>query len=428
MPIPATQFVSQGQNRLVEVQNMLSNLGTTFQKHDQGLVELQNIYNQTLDELVQTNLPALDQQAFNNVRQYTGYGQFDVKNPFTTIADEQTRLTQLISDIDCDDRYLRQEELVNPISGELVLKAESIRQNFTLLSDSVKRYEAEPRFLRLIQTGYDTPDYIGRMWQLDYYRDWRAGSSISKKYGKPFYQLRSDYLPLRQAHDHTYNELAAVEKEINDVKELVNLRGQSEYRLNNLAQEVLKECQSALRQHLQYVDKEQLFNWAQGDHVREAQIKKLDGVEKKLSYLKEMVTHQQQQEKAVLEEYAYKLNRKVIKYQRPKYHYYTVPDRDAAILYVDPKEKLFNKRNKFWKSYDNVYEFDDYDYYDYQKDMLWWDLMTDGQLDGNYIQEVNYFYSSHPGYRYQHDYYYDDSYHHHHHHDHSSYDRDLDIS
>ncbi len=426
MPIPANQFVSQGRSRLAEVQAMLSNMGSTFQKHDQGLVQLQDIYNQTLDELVQINLPALNQQALSNIPLYTGYGQFEVKTPFTTMNEEHARLTQLISEIDSDERYLRQEELINSVSGELVLKAESIRQNYTLLSDSVKRYEAEPRFLRLIQTGYDTPDYTGRMWQLDYYRDWRSGSRVAKSFGKQFYEIRSDYLPLRQAHDHTYNELTASEKEISDVKNLVNLREQSLYRLNNLPQEILKECQSALRQHLQYVDKEQLFNWAQGDHVREAQIKKLDGIDKKLAYLKEMVAHQEQQEKAVLEEYAYKLNRKVIKYQRPKYNYYSVPDRDAQILYADPRDRLFQRRNKFWKSYDVVYGFDDYNYYDYQKDMLWWDLMTDGEIDGNYINEVSYFYSNHPNYHYQHDYYYQTpSYHHHQ----SSYDRDMmDIS
>lgn len=425
MSISARQFVSQGQSRLVEVQGMLSNLGGTFQKHDQGLVDLQNVYNQTLDELVQINLPSLTQEAFYNVRQYTGYGQFEVKNPFMTMNEEHSRLTQLISDIDCDERYLRQDELVNPVSGELILKADSIRQNFSLLRDSVQRYEAEPRFLQLIQNAYDTPDYTGRMWQLNYYRDWRAGSSISKKFGKRFYEIRSDYLPLKGAYDHTSNELAIAEREIADVKELVNLRGQSLHRLNNLPQVILQESQAALRQHLQYVDKEQLFSWAQGDRIRESLIKKLEGVEKKLTYLKEMVANQEQQEKAVLQEYLFKLNKKVMKYQRPKYYHYTVPNRDAAILYMDPKEKLFNKRNKFWKHYDVVFDFDDYDYYDYQKDMLWWDLMTDGELDGNYIQEVNHFYSNHPGYHYQHDYYHQTpSYHHH-----DSYDNDLmDIS
>ncbi|MBI4852350.1 MAG: hypothetical protein HY819_11190 [Acidobacteria bacterium] len=417
MSISARQFVSQGQQRLLEVQSMLSGLGNTFEKHGQTLVELQNIYNQTLDELVQINLPNLSQEAFSQVRQYTGYGQFDVKNPFITMNEEHTRLTQLISDIDLDERYLRQDELVNPISGELILKADSIRQNFNLLRDSLQRYESEPRFLHLIQSAYDTPDYTGRMWQLDYYRDWRTGSSISKKFGKHFYEIRSDYLPLKQAHDHTYNELAEAEKEINDVKNLVNLRGQSLYRLNNLPQVILQESQAALRQHLQYVDKEQLFSWAQGDHAREALIKKLDGVEKKLNYLKEMVAYQQQQEQTALQEYIYKLNKKVVKFQRPKYYHYTVSSRDAAILYIDPKEKLFHKRNKFWKSYDVVFDFDDYDYYDYQKDMLWWDLMTDGEIDGNYINEVNHFYSNHPGYSYRHDYYYETHSYHHHHHD-----------
>jgi hypothetical protein len=54
--------------------------------------------------------------------------------------------------------------------------------------------------------------------------------------------------------------------------------------------------------------------------------------------------------------------------------------------------------------------------------MLWWDLMTDGDIDGNYIYEVNTYYSNHPNYRYSHDYYYDSPSYHHHHHHHDHYD------
>lgn len=406
MPIPANTFVSQGKARISEIQNVIANMGSSFQKHDQGGNELQIAYDQTLDELVKVNLPALNQEAFHNVRQYTGYGQFEAKNPFMIMNEEHARLTQTINNIDNDERYLRREELINPVSGELVINADTIRQNYTMLKDAVMRYESEPRFLQLIQRSYGTPDYVGRIWQLDYYRDWRAGSAIEKKFGKTFYDIRSSYLPIKQLHDDTYQELTVAEKQINDVKYLIDLREKSSYRLNNLPQVVLEESQTALRQHLQYVDREQLFQWAQGDRVREALIKKLHGLEKKLEYLKEMVVHQQQAEKEVLQEYVYKLNRKVVKYQRPKYHYGFVPDRDAQILNFDPRQKLFEKRNKFWKSYDTVYEFDDYDYYDYRRDMLWWDLMTAGRYNGRYINEVNYYYTNHPGYSYSHEYYY----------------------
>lgn len=410
--ITASQFVSQGQARVAEIQQMISNMGNTFQKHNEGLNELQTAYDQALDELVKINLPELSPQAFYNVRQYTGYGQFEVKSPFIVIEEERTRLTQLLSDIDNDERYIRREELINPISGELILKADAIRPNYDLLKDSVRNYESEPRFFRLIQTRYGTSEYTGRLWQLDYYRDWSSGRAIEKKFNKPFSEIRSNYLSLREAYEYNHKEITAAEKEITDIKNLVNLQGQSSYRLNNLPQVILQESQAALKQHLQYVDRDQLFQWAQGDTVREASIKKIHGIQKKLEYLQEMVAHQQEEEKGVLQDYTYKLNRKIVKYQRPKYAYGYVPERDAAILYVDPRDKLFQRRNKFWKSYDDVYEFDDYNYYDYQRDMLWWDLMTGGR-EGRYIREVNYYYDSHPGYSYNRDSYYHETPHYH---------------
>jgi hypothetical protein len=52
------------------------------------------------------------------------------------------------------------------------------------------------------------------------------------------------------------------------------------------------------------------------------------------------------------------------------------------------------------RSYETVYVFDRYDRGRFVDDFLWWDLMTDGRLDGNFIPEVHRFRSAHPDWRY----------------------------
>ena len=46
------------------------------------------------------------------------------------------------------------------------------------------------------------------------------------------------------------------------------------------------------------------------------------------------------------------------------------------------------RRSRIRDARTRVVEFHDYSRWDPMRDFLWWDVMTDGQLDGNFIDEV----------------------------------------
>jgi hypothetical protein len=63
----------------------------------------------------------------------------------------------------------------------------------------------------------------------------------------------------------------------------------------------------------------------------------------------------------------------------------------------DPSAKLEARRRRYDEGYQTIVYFDRYDEFDYARDMLWWDLMTRGRIEGDYIPEVRGWREQHPG-------------------------------
>ena len=107
-----------------------------------------------------------------------------------------------------------------------------------------------------------------------------------------------------------------------------------------------------------------------------------------MTYTKSMAEHRFQEERQYLSEQLTRLERKIAKYSRQKYANAWIPPNEAQAWLRDPRERLVARRERFWRQYDRVATYDRYDRYDFAADMLWWDVMTDGRLDGNFIPEV----------------------------------------
>lgn len=397
MPIKARQFTERAQRRLAEVHQTLAQLESSFTKHDEQMAALRAARAKLLEEMATLNLPRLGMAEFEACRDRTGYGQFVASNPIARMNQEHVQLQRVIAEIDADERYVRREELIDPVAGELTHRAMRMKEDCELMREAVKRYEALPRFIKLIDNGYGTEAYSLRPWHLDFYRDWKYGDKVCEALGKErFADVRAEYMPLRQGLEQALAELRRAEKEIMDIRKLVELRQQSAYRLENLPALILSECQQALKEHLEYVDREQLHNWAQGDREREAMVKKLHGIEKKIEYLEQMKARQYQAEKEALATYAAKLQKKIVKYSSPKNARAFLRDQDANAWLADPRQRLYQRRERFWQGYDRIVVFEHYDRYDYAQDILWWDLMTDGRVDGDFIPEVRDFRGRHP--------------------------------
>jgi hypothetical protein len=380
------------------LQQLLGENDESQRKHLSLVKSLQQARDEALDELAALYLPAWTRESFAPIPALTGYRQFEVNSPFEEAEQRRQRLSSLVATIESDERYGRREQLLDPVAGELTLKVAEAERQLKFFDDSLSPYEAEPAFPGLVERGYDTVDYKLTWSDFQYYRDWKSGDLVDEKFGKQsFREVLEDYLRLKEARDEYKNDFQAVRKEKGEVEDLIENRAQALSDLETLEADLLKACRQRLREHLAYIDRDELVTWSAASPEVVGTIKRVHGIEKKIEYLAELMRRYLHTEREQLIAAMTKLNAKVEKYSRPKHAYSVIPYEEANRWLKGPTEKLGARRERFQESYRRVYEFDRYDVYDYARGMLWWDLMTDGRIDGDFIPEVQAWREQHPG-------------------------------
>lgn len=367
-------------------------------QHSSQVKALEQTRDAALDELAALYLPAWTPAAFAPIPALTGYRQFEVNNPFALAEQRRQTLSSLVVSVEGDERYQRREQLLDPVAGELSLKVAEAGQQLKFFNDSLAPYEEEPELYGLVERGYDTEAYGVKWWSLQYYRDWKHGDLITEKFGKQsFREVLDDYHRLREARDEYQKDLRAAEKEKREVEDLVKSRADALAALENLEDESLAASRRQLREHLTFIDRQELATWSSAAPQFVGVIKRIHGIEKKIEYLEELAQRYLHAEREQLVNATTKLTKKVEKYSRPKYAYSGLPVEQANSWLGDPSQKLAARRTRYDESYRRVYEFERYDAFDYARDMLWWDLMTDGRIDGDFIPEVQGWREQHPG-------------------------------
>lgn len=396
--VSTRDFLHHAAAHLQLLQRILDQNEVAQRQHLSQMKTLEEARARALDELAAHYLPGLTPQAVAAVPALTGYRRFEVNSPLAQLEQRRQQLSALVVAVEGDERYRRREQLLDPVAGELTLKLAEAERQLKFFNDSLARYENEPGFLGLIERRYDTDEYAGFWWELQYYSDWKHGDIITEKFEQQrFRDVAESYLRLREARDEFRRDHEAARKERDEVEALVNQRAQALAGLETLAADVLDACRRQLREHLEYIDRDELASRAAHRPDLTDLVKRVEGIEKKLEYLDELVKRYLHTEREQLITAMTKLHAKVGKYSRPKHAYTLIPVEEANRWLKDPTQKLLARRRHFDESYRRVYEFERYDAFDYARRMLWWDLMTDGRIDGDFIPEVHAWREQHPG-------------------------------
>jgi hypothetical protein len=388
--ISAQEFLPQAQGQLHRLERARGDLAAARAEHDARARELDAARARALDELTAACLPDLSREAIDRVKTETRYGRFAREDPLSEIARRRDRLEARLREIDADDRYARRDALLDPVAGELTLEVERLDHDLEQLLGPLERYESDPYFRRLIGTGYDTETYAVSRWKLQYYRDWKWGDVFCERFGqRTFAEVREAYFNLQRASVAVRLDLERARRRVEEVRRLVAEREETTAKLRTLVGDTLASCRAMLREHLEHVDRADLATWLAADPTRVALVKRLDGIERKRAYLDDLAARQFGSEDEALSRAAAKLRRKLDKFQRQKHAYDRIPSAEAEAWLADPTPKLAERRQRFRRDYDTVYEFERYDAFDYARDVLWWDLMTDGRVDGDFVPEAD---------------------------------------
>ena len=159
-------------------------------------------------------------------------------------------------------------------------------------------------------------------------------------------------------------------------------------RLANLDALVLADWRGALAGHLAACALPELGDRLAGEPAAELLLKSYAGLAKKVEYLDGLAESGVGRLERDLEAELRKLEHDVSKYSRPKKAWATFDAASFEHRFRDRAPRLEKHWQRYRRGVDTIYAFDRYERAGFAEDFLWWDLMTDGRIDGDFLPEV----------------------------------------
>ncbi len=397
--IKAGQFVQMARRREQELNAARAEAERLITLNLAQAEKLSEARQKVLDELTALILPELVKTGLDTVNVLTGFRGFIVNDPIAAFHKRRDELSSRIVAIESDPRYVNRERLTDEAAGDLTLVRAEILKKRQVISPSLERFTAQEGFQSLAERGYGTPNYRESWISLQYYRDWQRGDEIEEALAPatlpglkpkltPFAELAAQYRRLQAADAEYAHDLAQADAKIKEVTDLVVERENAVTTLPNLAHIILQESRQALRDHIEYLDREELGQRVVHTPDTLTAVKKLHGIEKQIYYLEELRINFLTAETSALDTYIGKIRRKADKYLRPKNSQARISSTEADNWLKDPRPKLKTRRTQYEQGFQRVHNFNNYNSYQYGSNGLWWDIVMDGTLDGDFIPEV----------------------------------------
>lgn len=398
-------FLEAARVRRAELKNELRELQAEIMTARQRLREVVARTAAALSDLAVAVVPDFTPASFERAARLTGYRKLVEVDPIARREQERAGLQEWIAKIEADPRFRDRVKLRAPRVGTLTRKIAELEEFRTPDAEVVDRC-AHPRLDRLIESGYGTETYEVAFWRLSYYADWKAGDEILERWPDKtdFGEVRREYLTAKSSLDAYDKRLDALRSEVAEGVELEKRHAAAVESLRTLEARHLKEAQDEVGKHVSETPASVLGPLLAGDSHVELLAKKFFGMAHQRDYLAKLAEAQLLPMQRRLMEEDTKLARDQIKYQRPKKAYTRFPEDKFRKRFYGRNVKFRKFRDRYRRTHETVYTFDSWDRGRLVGDFLWWDVVTDGRLDGDFIPEVSEFRRSHPDYRYERDF------------------------
>ena len=351
--------------------------------------------------LTEALLPSLDSQVLQAAGAWAGLPQL-ANTLLQEMNSDRQRSEQALAALNNDDEFQRREELIHPDHGTLVLARQEVGHHLDALEPLLRKCESHPRWRRLLQAAYGTPDYSVGWWRISYYSDWKAGDEILDRFpGLSFEQIRSQYLEADSARQVLQQRKQAVLDEFMRVQQKVDEHVRLTSHLQQLHSTYLLKAREQLAEQLSQLPPDLLADRARSWPAGQLLLARFSGLRAKWDYLHGIQNLQIRPLLNSLREEYRKLERQYYKYQRPKNANARFPLDKAEKSLVQRGQKVQQRMQHAQQLKQRVYAFDQYQLVQWVGPILWWDIFTDGRLDGSFLPEVARFRQMHPDYRFK---------------------------
>lgn len=403
MTYRVADFQARAAARLTELRQERSRLEELRRGHESRRAELVQRRDASLGELTTALLPAFSPEDLATAARLAGFPGL-VQRDFPGQAEaERARLTARIAEIEADPRWRDRRLLRDPAVGTLtraIAELQEFREPFAAVVERCRH----PRLPRLLETGYGTPRYAVPFWRMSYYADWKAGDEVLERFPgkKEFAEVLVDYLEAVRTLGTYDPKLSSLKAEFTSGLMLEEEMGASRQGLESLVPRWLGLARIALAEHLEALPQESLGDVLGNVPALETTVKKWKGLEHQVRYLDSIRELQLEPACGQVDTEIAKLRKDSLKYQRPKNARAVFPAEAFERRFGPARtEKLRKRVSRIRETQERVADFDRYDRGSFAAHFLWWDLVTDGRIDGDFIPEVRAHHAAHPGARFE---------------------------
>ena len=342
------------------------------------------------DHLAEVTVPTLDVAVLDAVaarlRLPTVTAQQVIARRQATLVQASNRRVNLLA-----DRRIQDAEA---IENEVQIRVAELDEALQPLHNSTSLLEAAPLFHELLAHRYGTDEYTMRFWQLGYYTHWKHGDLVVEAHGPRlgldnFKAIAARYVEEKTALEQLKHSRSALLDRRNEVKRAQGELAEVEASIADIDTVTLRSVRTRVKDHLRPLAEDALLSVFVNDEAGLLACKRIIGVGKKKNYLSAL---QEVQVKGILEEMRAttgKLARTRTKLGRSKNAYRQWPEAEVErMLGQDRRDRWSKRRERLSDTRTRIVEFHHYDRWSPGSNILWWDVMSDGRLDGDFIPEV----------------------------------------
>lgn len=369
-----------------------------IQQHHDDLQAVQRGNEEAWQHLAAVIVPDLDAARLDRVAATVGLPAIGRDAVAAGMQYEHDRMHRRIAEVEANPEYVDREGILLECERQIAEYDEMIAP-FTA---DVTSIHADPVWHRLRDAGYGTGSYAAKWYQLSYYRDWKEGDLLVERHGPrlgvtTWAALRDRAIAAEAAVATLRAERETHVARRSLVDSLVRERAACEQALGSLPARQLAAVHGRLRGHLEHVEIDRIAAMFPGDHAVMVALQRLSGLAAKQRYLGEAARQYLFEPREAVYAALTRNNRDRAKLSRPKSAGRTFPAETMERRFRDRSGSLGKRRQRWEETRTHVVGFDDYDRGSLARDFLWWDVMTDGRLDGDFIPEVHDHNARHPG-------------------------------
>lgn len=394
--VSSAQVVGAARQARATVEEDLARVDSFHHWHQKQRADVDAELAEASRDLGQALLPSFHEKAIERAVSLTGYSPLAHERLGDRVAAEEAQLAGQIAAIEADRRYWdaeRDKSLrgVTPAVHTARL-AQQKRQfdEFVLLAE-------HPRLQRLRDLGYGTPAYDVGWWRISHHQDKSAVDEILRRFpgfNGDFGRFLAEYGRCRAACEGLARDLAAaqaVERLLGEHERLVEARRTTKDRWLAWARERIVS-------HVLGTEASAMSRWLEREPPTRLIFLRASGLRAKVGYLDGLFQAHVGKMSVELRERRAKLQKLEAAYsRRPR----TMPAEQFAKVFVDKRPKYHARFQKYAKGYHRVHSFQRFHVARGVEELLWWDVMTDGRLDGSFLPDVGAFHDTHPDYEYE---------------------------